>query len=173
MTKRIAIYVRVSTADQHPETQLFDLRKMAKQRAEPSGHRIRQLSRKHRHGRAIRSCDDRNRRSDCRAGTQPDRRKSQGGNAKSEIGRTANRPQTAGYRPRASCRRSSLRHVAESSGEEASNFEGERVPVGEGIRRYNSCPEQGSLSVALPIGFFSKCCLTTGKPSVGRPVVGP
>ena len=32
MTKRIAIYVRVSTADQHPETQLFDLRQMAKQR---------------------------------------------------------------------------------------------------------------------------------------------
>ena len=32
MTKRIAIYARVSTADQHPETQLFDLRQMAKQR---------------------------------------------------------------------------------------------------------------------------------------------
>ena len=32
MTKRIAIYARVSTADQHPETQLLDLRQMAKQR---------------------------------------------------------------------------------------------------------------------------------------------
>ena len=30
--KRAAIYTRVSTADQHPETQLYDLRKMAKQR---------------------------------------------------------------------------------------------------------------------------------------------
>jgi DNA invertase Pin-like site-specific DNA recombinase len=32
VTKRIAIYARVSTADQHPETQLFDLRQMAKRR---------------------------------------------------------------------------------------------------------------------------------------------
>jgi DNA invertase Pin-like site-specific DNA recombinase len=32
MTKRVAIYCRVSTADQHPETQLYDLREMAKQR---------------------------------------------------------------------------------------------------------------------------------------------
>ena len=32
MTKRAAIYVRVSTGDQHPETQLYDLRGMAKQR---------------------------------------------------------------------------------------------------------------------------------------------
>jgi DNA invertase Pin-like site-specific DNA recombinase len=32
VTKRIAIYARVSTADQHPETQLLDLRLMAKQR---------------------------------------------------------------------------------------------------------------------------------------------
>jgi DNA invertase Pin-like site-specific DNA recombinase len=32
MTKRAAIYVRVSTGDQHPETQLYDLREMAKQR---------------------------------------------------------------------------------------------------------------------------------------------
>ena len=31
-TKRAAIYTRVSTADQHPETQLLDLREMAKQR---------------------------------------------------------------------------------------------------------------------------------------------
>jgi DNA invertase Pin-like site-specific DNA recombinase len=31
MTKRAAIYTRVSTADQHPETQLFDLREMAAQ----------------------------------------------------------------------------------------------------------------------------------------------
>jgi len=30
--KRVAIYVRVSTADQHPETQLYDLREMARQR---------------------------------------------------------------------------------------------------------------------------------------------
>ena len=30
--KRAAIYCRVSTADQHPETQLYDLREMAKQR---------------------------------------------------------------------------------------------------------------------------------------------
>jgi DNA invertase Pin-like site-specific DNA recombinase len=30
--KRAAIYARVSTADQHPETQLYDLREMAKQR---------------------------------------------------------------------------------------------------------------------------------------------
>src|SRR6516162_423972 len=32
MKKRAAIYCRVSTADQHPETQLYDLREMAKQR---------------------------------------------------------------------------------------------------------------------------------------------
>ena len=32
MTKRAALYCRVSTADQHPETQLCDLREMAKQR---------------------------------------------------------------------------------------------------------------------------------------------
>ena len=31
-TKRVAVYARVSTADQHPETQLYDLREMAKQR---------------------------------------------------------------------------------------------------------------------------------------------
>ncbi|HXP81141.1 MAG TPA: recombinase family protein, partial [Verrucomicrobiae bacterium] len=31
-TKRAALYCRVSTADQHPETQLYDLREMAKQR---------------------------------------------------------------------------------------------------------------------------------------------
>ena len=31
-TKKVAIYTRVSTADQHPETQLYDLREMAKQR---------------------------------------------------------------------------------------------------------------------------------------------
>ena len=31
-SKRAAIYCRVSTADQHPETQLYDLREMAKQR---------------------------------------------------------------------------------------------------------------------------------------------
>jgi len=30
--KKAAIYTRVSTADQHPETQLYDLREMAKQR---------------------------------------------------------------------------------------------------------------------------------------------
>ena len=30
--KRVALYCRVSTADQHPETQLFDLRELAKQR---------------------------------------------------------------------------------------------------------------------------------------------
>ena len=30
--KRAALYTRVSTADQHPETQLYDLREMAKQR---------------------------------------------------------------------------------------------------------------------------------------------
>jgi DNA invertase Pin-like site-specific DNA recombinase len=30
--KRAAIYTRVSTADQHPETQLYDLREMVKQR---------------------------------------------------------------------------------------------------------------------------------------------
>jgi DNA invertase Pin-like site-specific DNA recombinase len=30
--KRAAAYVRVSTTDQHPETQLYDLREMAKQR---------------------------------------------------------------------------------------------------------------------------------------------
>ncbi len=30
-TKRAAIYCRVSTADQHPETQLYDLPEMAKQ----------------------------------------------------------------------------------------------------------------------------------------------
>jgi DNA invertase Pin-like site-specific DNA recombinase len=32
MNKRAAIYVRVSTGDQHPETQLYDLREMARQR---------------------------------------------------------------------------------------------------------------------------------------------
>src|SRR6202789_376288 len=31
-SKRVAIYTRVSTIDQHPETQLYDLRVMAKQR---------------------------------------------------------------------------------------------------------------------------------------------
>jgi DNA invertase Pin-like site-specific DNA recombinase len=31
MKKRVAIYCRVSTADQHPETQLYDLHEMAKQ----------------------------------------------------------------------------------------------------------------------------------------------
>ena len=31
-SKRAAIYTRVSTVDQHPETQLYDLREMAKQR---------------------------------------------------------------------------------------------------------------------------------------------
>ena len=30
--KRAALYMRVSTVDQHPETQLFDLRQMAAQR---------------------------------------------------------------------------------------------------------------------------------------------
>ena len=32
MKKRAAIYARVSTGDQHLETQLLDLREMAKQR---------------------------------------------------------------------------------------------------------------------------------------------
>ena len=31
-SKRVAIYTRVSTVDQHPETQLYDLREMAKER---------------------------------------------------------------------------------------------------------------------------------------------
>jgi hypothetical protein len=44
--------------------------------------------------------------------------------------------------------------VAEPSGEEASNFEGERVQDGEGIGRYSSSPEQGSLSVARAMPFF-------------------
>jgi DNA invertase Pin-like site-specific DNA recombinase len=30
--KRTALYLRVSTLDQHPETQLYDLRQMASQR---------------------------------------------------------------------------------------------------------------------------------------------
>jgi predicted site-specific integrase-resolvase len=30
--KRAALYCRASTSDQHPETQLYDLREMAKQR---------------------------------------------------------------------------------------------------------------------------------------------
>jgi DNA invertase Pin-like site-specific DNA recombinase len=30
--KRAVVYTRVSTIDQHPETQLYDLREMAKQR---------------------------------------------------------------------------------------------------------------------------------------------
>ena len=34
--KRAALYMRVSTLDQHPETQLYDLRQMAAQR----GYRI-------------------------------------------------------------------------------------------------------------------------------------
>ena len=32
MMKRAALYMRVSTVDQHPETQLYDLRQMAAQR---------------------------------------------------------------------------------------------------------------------------------------------
>src|ERR1039457_4040677 len=36
LMKRAALYMRVSTLDQHPETQLYDLREMAKQR----GYRI-------------------------------------------------------------------------------------------------------------------------------------
>lgn len=32
MTKRVALYLRVSTLDQHPETQRYDLRQMAQQR---------------------------------------------------------------------------------------------------------------------------------------------
>ncbi len=32
MSKRVALYLRVSTVDQHPETQLYDLRLMARQR---------------------------------------------------------------------------------------------------------------------------------------------
>lgn len=32
MSKRAALYMRVSTVDQHPETQVYDLRKMAEQR---------------------------------------------------------------------------------------------------------------------------------------------
>src|SRR5580693_5699482 len=32
MKKRAVLYCRVSTADQHPETQLYDLRELAKQR---------------------------------------------------------------------------------------------------------------------------------------------
>jgi DNA invertase Pin-like site-specific DNA recombinase len=36
--KRAAIYCRVSTADQHPETQLYDLREMAKQRGYEIAH---------------------------------------------------------------------------------------------------------------------------------------
>ena len=30
--KRAALYIRVSTLDQHPETQLYDLRQLAQQR---------------------------------------------------------------------------------------------------------------------------------------------
>ena len=30
--KRVALYMRVSTLDQHPETQLYDLRQMTEQR---------------------------------------------------------------------------------------------------------------------------------------------
>jgi DNA invertase Pin-like site-specific DNA recombinase len=33
--KRAALYMRVSTVDQHPETQLHDLRQMAAQRGLP------------------------------------------------------------------------------------------------------------------------------------------
>jgi DNA invertase Pin-like site-specific DNA recombinase len=36
--KRVALYCRVSTADQHPETQLYDLREMAKQRGYEVAH---------------------------------------------------------------------------------------------------------------------------------------
>lgn len=32
MSKRVALYMRVSTVDQHPETQVYDLRTMAEQR---------------------------------------------------------------------------------------------------------------------------------------------
>lgn len=32
MGKPVALYTRVSTMDQHPETQVLDLREMAKQR---------------------------------------------------------------------------------------------------------------------------------------------
>lgn len=37
-SKRAAIYTRVSTSDQHPETQLLDLREMAKQRGYEIAH---------------------------------------------------------------------------------------------------------------------------------------
>ena len=38
MTKRAALYCRVSTGDQHPETQLLDLREFAKQRGLQVAH---------------------------------------------------------------------------------------------------------------------------------------
>ena len=34
--KRAAVYVRVSTVDQHPETQVYDLRELAKTLASPA-----------------------------------------------------------------------------------------------------------------------------------------
>jgi hypothetical protein len=46
---------------------------------------------------------------------------------------------------------------------ETPNFEGERLPPNEGMWRYGSIPEQGSLSVACAIGFFSKCCLVVSE----------
>jgi hypothetical protein len=39
---------------------------------------------------------------------------------------------------------------------ETSNFEGERVQDGEGIGRYGSSPEQGSLSVARAMVVFQQ-----------------
>jgi DNA invertase Pin-like site-specific DNA recombinase len=40
MKKRAAIYARVSTGEQHLETQLLDLREMAKQRGYEVAHEI-------------------------------------------------------------------------------------------------------------------------------------
>jgi DNA invertase Pin-like site-specific DNA recombinase len=39
--ERAALYMRVSTLDQHPETQLYDLRQMAQQRDTRSSRSIR------------------------------------------------------------------------------------------------------------------------------------
>jgi DNA invertase Pin-like site-specific DNA recombinase len=43
MTKRAAIYTRVSTADQHPETQLYDVRQLAAQRGLEIVHEYRDV----------------------------------------------------------------------------------------------------------------------------------
>jgi DNA invertase Pin-like site-specific DNA recombinase len=144
--QRAAIYTRVNTADQHPETQLYDLREMATQRgyeivdeysdvicgAKSKRPGLDQLMVDARRGRfdiVLVAAFDRVARSvrhflevldelnhlniefislreniDTSGGTRTksNRRARPGWNAASKIGRTADWPCSAGYRPRAS-----------------------------------------------------------------------